>query len=394
MIYDTIIIGRGLIGTAAAKYISRMKKSVALIGPDEATASREKIVFASHYDAARIQGLVGKDIVTTMLNQQSAKGFALLEKETDILFRSEEGCLTVFPNNPDFFISEYESRAKKSGIAYRIAESADFIKEFNSEFFFPTSAKGFYELAPAGHINPRLLIQAQETVFKKNGGEIFNETVEKIFFEKGFINISCFNGQTFQAKKVLLATGAFTNFFDLLKAKVELKLKSESTVWIKVEEKEASRLKSLPALLYKINQPGIQDVYLIQPVKYPDGNYYLKVGANISGDRFFTSSEEIKNWFDYSDGLDIGGLLRALQEILPRLSYSEYFEKRCIVCYTPHGKPYIGPIGNFGLYIAAGGNGYAAMSSDALGNIAAAMMEEGRFPTGIRADDFKPVFKK
>jgi len=34
------------------------------------------------------------------------------------------------------------------------------------------------------------------------------------------------------------------------------------------------------------------------------------------------------------------------------------------------------------------------MSSDALGNIAATMMEEGRFPTGIRADDFKPVFKK
>src|SRR6185312_13107077 len=282
MNYDTIIIGRGLIGTAAAKYTSRMKKGVALIGPDEATTSREKIVFASHYDAARIQGLVGKDTVTTMLNQQSAHAFAQLEKETNIRFRSEEGCLTVFPDNPDFFISEYESRAKKSGIAYRIAEGADSLKECNSEFCFPTSAKGFYELAPAGHINPRLLIQAQETVFKKNGGKIYNETVKKIDFEKNVIKITCFTGQIFEAKKVLLATGAFTNFFDLLKAKVELKLKSESTVWIKVEEKEALRLKSLPALLYKINQPGIQDVYLIQPVKYPDGNYYLKVGANIS----------------------------------------------------------------------------------------------------------------
>jgi len=394
MIYDSIIIGKGLIGCAAAKYISRMEKSVALIGPDEATTSREKIVFASHYDAARIQGLVGKDAITTMLNYQSANAFAQLEKETDILFRSEEGCLTVFPDNPDFFMQEYEARAKKFDISYRIAESGDRLKKLNPEFTFPSSAKGFYELAPAGHINPRLLIQAQQFVFEKNGGAIFNETVKEIRFEKNIINIFCFSGQIFEAKKVLLATGAFTNFYELLKAKVELKLKSESTVWIKVEDKEALRLKSLPALLYKINQLGIQDIYLIQPVKYPDGNYYLKVGANISGDRFFTSSEEIKNWFDYSDGLDIGGLLRALQEILPRLSYSEYFEKRCIVCYTPHGKPYIGPIGNFGLYIAAGGNGYAAMSSDALGNNAATMMEEGRFPTGIRADDFKPVFKK
>jgi prephenate dehydrogenase len=38
MIYESIIIGRGLIGSAAAKYISRSQKNVALIGPDEETA--------------------------------------------------------------------------------------------------------------------------------------------------------------------------------------------------------------------------------------------------------------------------------------------------------------------------------------------------------------------
>jgi sarcosine oxidase len=268
------------------------------------------------------------------------------------------------------------------------------MKGINSEFSFPPFAKGFYEPAPAGHINPRLLIQAQQTAFEKNGGKMFNETVKKINLEKNVIKVICFSGQIFEAKKVLLATGAFTNLFELLRAKIELKLKSESTVLIKVEENQALRLQSLPALLYKINQPGIQDIYLIQPVKYPDENYYLKVGANISGDQFFTTSDEIKNWFNCSAGLDVSGLLQAAHEILPQLSCSEYFEKRCIVCYTPHGKPYIGAIGNFGLYLAAGGNGYAAMSSDALGKIAATMMEEGRFPAGIRADDFKPVFKK
>jgi hypothetical protein len=34
------------------------------------------------------------------------------------------------------------------------------------------------------------------------------------------------------------------------------------------------------------------------------------------------------------------------------------------------------------------------MSSDALGNIAAAMMGEGRFPAGISAEAFVPVFEK
>jgi sarcosine oxidase len=394
MIYDTIIIGRGLIGTAAAKYLSRMKKRVALIGPDEATTSREKIVFASHYDAARIQGLVGKDAITTLLNQQSAYAFAQLERETNISFRSEEGCLTVFLDNADFFIKEYETRAKNFDILYRVAESGRWLKKINPEFTFPPSAKGFYELAPAGHINPRLLIQAQQIVFEKNGGEIFNDTVKEIVFEKNLIKMTCFNGQSFQAEKVLLATGAFTNFFHLLKTKVQLKLKSESTIWIKMVEKEALKLQSLPALLYKINQPGLQDIYLIQPVKYPDGNYYLKIGANISGDQFFSTSDEIKNWFDYSGSPDVSALLRALHEILPRLSYSDHFEKRCIVCYTPHGKPFIGPIDERGLFIAAGGNGYGAMSSDSLGNIAATMMEEGRSPGGIFAEAFVPVFEK
>ena len=206
--------------------------------------------------------------------------------------------------------------------------------------------------------------------------------------------MACFNGQIFETEKVLLATGAFTNFFHLLKIKVQLKLKSESTVWVKVEEKEALRLQSLPALLYKINQPGLQDIYLIQPVKYPDGNYYLKVGANISGDQFFSTSEEIKNWFNYFGNLDVSGLLQALQEILPQLCCAQYFEKRCIVCYTPHGKPFIGPIDERGLFIAVGGNGYGAMSSDALGNIAATMMEEGRFAAGISEEAFIPVFEK
>ena len=57
MIYESIIVGRGLIGSAAAKYISRSQKNVALIGPDEATTSEQQIVFASHYDRQEFKEL-------------------------------------------------------------------------------------------------------------------------------------------------------------------------------------------------------------------------------------------------------------------------------------------------------------------------------------------------
>jgi len=393
MIYESIIIGRGLIGSAAAKYISRSQKNVAIIGPDETTALQQEIVFASHYDRARIQRIVGKDSVETLLNLQSALQHSQLENESKINYHTKEGCLMVAPGAADFELDHYPGEANKFDVNYQMFENSDQLKTFNSDFHFPDSAKGIYEASPSGHINPRLLIKAQLEVFKKNGGEIFNNTVKEITYQNDAIKITCVDDETFYAKKVLLAPGSFVNFLNLLKNKLVLKVKSETTIWVKVNKQEAQRLSSLPALLYKINEPEIQDIYLIRPLKYPDGNFYLKMGANIPNDIYFKSLQEIQEWFKNRHKNDNRPLLeKALKSLLPSLSIEEIQEKRCIVCYTKHGKPYIGPIEK-GLFVAAGGNGYAAMSSDALGKIAATVLLENKFPPEFSAKDFEPVFE-
>lgn len=395
MIYNTIIIGRGLIGSAAAKYISRSSENVALIGPDEETTSKEKIVFASHYDQARVQRIVGKDEITTRLNQQSALEYASLEKESEIKFHTTEGCLIVIPGtDADSYLKHYKEQAGKFNVEYKIFETLDDLKTFSSDFVFPSSFKAIYEPPPSGHINPRLLIKAQQKVFEKNGGQIFNKTVRDVSYEDDLIKITCINDEIFYSKKVLLSTGSFTNFFNLLNRKVVLKLKSETTIWAKVNEAEAKRLSALPTLLYKVEEPEIQDIYLIQPVLYPDGNYYLKMGANIPSDIYFKDLAEVQKWFKNGSGVDnIPVLQKALQALIPKLLIEDCFEKRCIVCYTPHGRPYIGPIDNKGVYIAAGGNGYAAMSSDALGRIAASSILTNTYPEGFTSKDFEPVFE-
>ncbi|MEO7961277.1 MAG: hypothetical protein ABIR19_07015 [Ginsengibacter sp.] len=43
------------------------------------------------------------------------------------------------------------------------------------------------------------------------------------------------------------------------------------------------------------------------------------------------------------------------------------------------------------MYVAAGGNGYSAMCSDALGSIAAHAVINGSFPDGFNESDFKPI---
>jgi len=94
-----------------------------------------------------------------------------------------------------------------------------------------------------------------------------------------------------------LAPGAFANFLNLLKRKLLVNIKGETTIWVKVNAAEAHRLAKLPSLLYEIAEPEIQNIYLVRPLQYPDGEFYLKMGANLSGDLFFNNLEDIQDWF-------------------------------------------------------------------------------------------------
>lgn len=392
MTYDSIVIGKGLIGSAAAKYLSVAGERVAVIGPDEPLDIQEGIVFSSHYDQARIQRIIGTDATWTLLNQESASAYPSLQKESKINFHTPVGCLYVNPHGSDSYLEKIEYLGKKFNSSYHFFENGKSLNKAFPEFHFPEISKGIFEDAPSGFINPRLLIKAQLKVFTKNNGTIINEIAQEIIYENETIKIITREGNIFETKKVLVAAGAFTNSFNLLDKKLAFKLKSETTIWAKVNKEEAMRLNKLPSLLYEINTPAIQNIYLIKPVQYPDGNYYLKMGANIPEDIYFENLEDIQNWFrkgDNNENLEI--LQQAITKLMPRIKAEEFATKKCIVTRTPHGKPYIGAINNKGLFVAAGGNGYGAMCSDALGRIASHLLVQNIFPKEYDERDFLPV---
>lgn len=392
MVYDSIIIGAGLIGSAAAKYISESEKNVALIGPDEEMTLNEKIIFSSHYDNSRIQRMFGKDEIFTLLNQQSANQYDAIEKETKINFHFKEGCLYVNPSGMDDYLKKIPAQEKIFDITFQSFKSGIKLNEFMPEFSFASSAEGIFELPPSGHINPRLLIKAQKFLFKKNGGTLFIDTVKNVNYEKNIIKIETHGGKIYLSKKILLAPGAFINFFHLLKRKLLLRLKSETTILAEVSQEEASRLVNLPALLYKINQPEIQDIYLVRPIQYPDGKFYLKMGANIPDDIYFNNLTEVQEWFkNENHKINLRVLKEALMNLIPGLCMQECHVGKCIVSYTQHWKPYIGEVDDK-IFVAAGGNGYSAMCSDALGKTAATLTITNQFPHEFSQKDFKPVF--
>jgi sarcosine oxidase len=60
--------------------------------------------------------------------------------------------------------------------------------------------------------------------------------------------------------------------------------------------------------------------------------------------------------------------------IMPDLQVEHWETKRCLVTYTPHGKPFIDVVEPGRIYVATAGNGTGAHPSDAIGRLAAQLM--------------------
>jgi glycine/D-amino acid oxidase-like deaminating enzyme len=390
--FSTIVIGKGLLGSAAAKYLAAQAPDVALIGPDEPTDYAQALVFSSHYDQARVQRLIGKDDVWTRLNQAAVQQYAAISAQSGIDFHGKVGCLYVNPYGQDDYLANAPAISARFNLdfkSYTQAPARDF-----PDFRFPDQAQGLFENAPAGFINPRQLIKAQVNIFEQHHGTVLQETVLDISYKDAAYQVRTADGNTYQAPKVLLAAGAFINFFNLITKPLDLKLKSEVVLLAKVNPAQAAQLSQLPSLLYEIDNGETEGIYLIQPVQYPDGAFYLKMGCNMPEDIFFENIEQVQDWFRHGDSdRFIPRLKTALEQLMPGLAFESFLTKRCIISRTPHGRPYIGETERAGLYVAGGCNGYSAMCSDGIGQVAAHLVGKGAFPAGFDSEDFELVYK-
>lgn len=392
--FDIIIIGKGLVGSAAAKYLSSVTDNIAIIGPDEPEDYKDAIVYASHYDQARVQRLIGKDEVWTRLNTDSAKQYPEIEAASGIAFHQAVGCLYVNPYGTDDYLKHAKAIGDMFELSFTKFDNGTALNNQFNDFDFPESSEGLLETAPAGLINPRLLIKAQLKIAKHQGVQIFNDTITDLTFKEGLFTAIAADGKSISAKKVLLATGSFLNFNNLITPKLSLKTKSEIILLAKMEEKDAQKLAQLPSLLYEIDENNTEGIYLVQPLLYPDGNYYLKMGCNIPEDLYFDNLQQVQHWFLNADtSIFETRLKNVLLQIIPHLNATDYHTKKCIISRTEHGRPYIGESMQQGLYIAGGCNGYSAMCSDAIGHAAAQIILTGHYPNGYTEKAFEIMYQ-
>ena len=85
--YEYAVIGKGLLGSAAARYLSQGSNKVALIGPDEPNDwHTHDGVFGSHYDEARIVSQSAPDEEWQALDLASIAQYAEIESLSGIHF--------------------------------------------------------------------------------------------------------------------------------------------------------------------------------------------------------------------------------------------------------------------------------------------------------------------
>jgi len=376
--YEVVIIGKGLIGSAAFKHCCELGAHALLIGPDEPDdPAAHDGVFGAHYDQARLTHLHGKSKVWAELGRRSIESYRDIERASGIdfyqpvgeLFVSDAGISSAYCDPVNLERSRVELGALLTEL-----DDEERVAEFPFLAFGPGSSI-VWEESPAGHINPRALIEAQVAIGEGVGGDVRSMQVERCDVGVDGVLVTAVGGREFAADRVLVAAGSFSNVPGLLPEPLPLTLKTEFVVFGRVADGEAERLAHMPVIHYDIDDPALADIYMVPPVRYPDGHHYIKMGANTVVDQFLTTVREMCDWYGHGDSDVMLDVLRdAVVRIVPGIEVLDWHTGRCVITRTPNGLPIIKPVVDDRLYVAVGGNGSSAYCSDALGHLAAGLV--------------------
>ena len=371
--YRFAVVGLGLMGSAAVKYLAREHRCVVGIGPPEPSDySQHRGVFASHYDSARITRILDTDPIWAAIARRSIERYSSIEADSGIAFFRPAGCMKIIAGDEagHRYIEANKKIGDELGVDYEQLTDDD-LKRLYPRLHFRDNAIALLEKGTGGAIDPRKMLEAQLAIAKKHGAEIIRQTVTSITRQTRGYSIAL--GETrITADRVLVCAGAFSNFNQLLPAALKMTIHAETQCLAQLDASEQAQLSAIPAMIYFLeNQQPPDYVYTVPPTAYPDGNVYFKMGGDREASHTFEALSDVIEWFHSTGGKEAFEYYRqATADLIPGLNAGAWVSKPCVITNTVTGRPYIGKIDD-GLYVTTGGCGTAAKSADELGRLGA-----------------------
>ncbi|MCA1439590.1 FAD-binding oxidoreductase [Ensifer sp. IC4062] len=386
--FDFVVVGKGMMGAAAARHLAVAGASVALIGPDEPEDwASHGGVFASHYDNARITRTIDEDPVWARLARRSIDRYPEIAGESAIDFYTEVGCLIAAPAPGGEFdyLDKVGGARDRLGVEAPLISGDDLVQRF-PWFRFPGGYGGIHEARGAGHINPRALVRAQTLLAERSGARVIRSEVISVDERSDHVTVATVDGQTVRAGRVLVAAGGFSLSNTLLPRPIDLVVKARTVLFAEVGAEDLDGFEGMPSLIGAASEQE-RNYYLLPPVAYADGKHYIKIGGDPT-DRILASEPAVRGWFRAGGNKAAADHMRALlADVMPGFRPVSTHFAPCVTSFTQHGYPYIG-FASDRLAVVTGGNGQAAKSSDEIGRLGAVLVLNGQLDAPEYETDF------
>lgn len=373
------VIGRGLIGSAAARHLAETTDGIACIGPDEPPARADHTgVFASHYDEGRMTRFVDPTLEWALTARASIQRYRDIEARSGISFYDPVGYLGL--GRPG---STYNDRCAAMGAS--LGAELERLDADGMRARFPflavdDDADGLVEAGGAGHISPRKLVQAQTRLAEAAGATMIRQAARAIRPGPDTVEVELWNGSTVTAEKVLVATGAFTTACGLSPSDLDLTVFGRTTVLVRIEGEATEALRGMPTML-----DSKTGAYILPPIRYPDGHLYLKIGVGTPADPRFSELGGLQSWFkgtgDERDRQNFTARLKALFPVLQGCAH--WHTDTCATTYTASGLPLVDFAGHPRVALAVGGCGKGAKGSDEWGRIGAMLISGAEWTSEV-----------
>jgi sarcosine oxidase len=390
--FEYIVIGRGMMGAAAARHLTLEGKRVGLIGPDEpADRVAHQGVFGSHYDEARITRTFDDNMVWSQLASRSIERYAALEGESGISFFTEAGCLFSTPRpGAEGYMARAVAVSDRRGLDVEVIAPEALPARF-PHMRFPKDHYGYYEKRNAGHVNPRALVKAQALMAERQGAAIIAETAVSVVEADGRVEVRTAEGRCHTAARVLVAAGGFTNICSLLPEPVDMRATARTIVFFELDAARQAIFSAMPSTVVFAERD--EDlVYILPPVRYPDGKTYLKIGGD-SEKAAFDRPGAIGDWFRSDGDLDEAAKLQRIAvSLMPDLEGVPTTSGACIASFTRTTYPYVGFTRSPNVAVLTGGNFVAAKCSDELGRLGARLLIDGALSDSDFAAELAPQY--